>query len=171
MNNSNKTLYLVRHAKSSWKFPDLSDFERPLNSRGKRDAPFMGELLAKQNILPDLIISSPAKRAISTAEIIAGKIGYNFDSIVHESDLYLASSGTIVEILAQLNSENSVMIFGHNPGLTVFNNLISDKYIENIPTCGIVALKLHNGWKEIKPKTAVQIFFDFPKNYTNRDGK
>lgn len=171
MNNFEKTLYLVRHAKSSWKFTDLSDFERPLNSRGKSDAPFMGELLARQIILPDIIISSPAKRAIATAEIIADKIIYEKELIVQEDELYHASSSTIIKILAMLENENSAMIFGHNPGLTVFCNLVSDNYIENIPTCGIVALRFNNNWKEIKPKSAEQIFFDFPKNYPNRDGK
>lgn len=166
----NKTIYLIRHAKSSWKFPELSDFERPLNKRGKSDAPFMGKLLAEKNILPDLIISSPAKRAISTAEIIADAIGYNREFIIEEEELYLASSNSILRILALLNDKKSVMIFGHNPGLTVLNNLLSDKHIENIPTCGIVALRFNAEWNQIKPKTAEQIFFDFPKNYPDRNG-
>ena len=83
-----KTLYLVRHAKSSWKYPNLDDFERPLNKRGRKNAPFMGKVLKELKVSPDLIISSPANRAAMTARIIAGKINYPLENILYSETIY-----------------------------------------------------------------------------------
>ena len=161
-----KTLFLVRHAKSSWKDSSIDDNDRPLNKRGKRDAPFMGELLKEKVVNPDLVISSPAKRASKTAQIIAEQIGYYKKDIIYSEEIYEASSRELVDFIKKIDDKyNSVMLFGHNPGFTMLNNFLSKHYIDNIPTCGIVALEFNNTWKEIDKNTAKMIFFDYPKRY------
>jgi phosphohistidine phosphatase len=161
-----KTLYLARHAKSYWKDQSIPDFDRPLNSRGKRDAPFMGEVLKDKKVIPDLIISSPAKRTKKTAIEIASKIGYSEKKILYKEELYEASSNTILKVLNKIDEKyNSVMIFAHNPGLTLLNNHISNNYIENIPTCGIVALQLDKKWNELSKNTCKFLYFEYPKLY------
>jgi phosphohistidine phosphatase len=161
-----KTLYLVRHAKSSWKQPELSDFERPLNKRGKNDAPFMGKLLSEKGINPSLIISSPAKRASVTAKMIASEINYPKEKIVLNKNIYEASGRGLLEIISESEEKyNSVMLFGHNPGLTILHNNLSDHFIDNIPTCGVVALKFSTTWEKIKLNSANFIFFEYPKKH------
>jgi len=160
-----KFLYLVRHAKSSWDNPDLSDFERPLNSRGKRDAPKMGKRLKERQIKPDLIICSPAKRAKKTATKISKQINYDQDDIIYDSGLYHADPDTILEIVQQQPGEiESLMIFGHNPGFTEFANSISGMQIDNIPTAGLfVASFTVSQWSEIRFGTGNFELFDYPK--------
>ena len=161
-----KTLYLARHAKSYWKDQSIPDFDRPLNSRGKRDAPFMGEVLKDKKVKPDLIISSPAKRTKKTAIEIASKIGYSEKKILYNEELYEASSNNIIKVLNKIDEKySSVMIFAHNPGLTLLNNHISNNYIENIPTCGIVALQLDKKWNELGKNTCKFLYFEYPKLY------
>ena len=161
-----KTLYLVRHAKSYWGDQSLADFDRSLNKRGKRDAPFMGKVLKEMEVAPDLIISSPAKRAKKTALEIAETLNYPSKKIVFKEELYDASSNDILSIVKNID-ENilTAMIFGHNPGLTYLNNYISNKYIDNIPTTGIVALNLEVKWSEIDKYSCKQLFFEYPKLY------
>jgi len=159
-----KTIFLVRHAKSFWGDQSTPDFDRPLNKRGKRDAPLMGDILNDKKIKLDLIISSPAKRAKKTAIAIADKISYPEKKIAYKEELYEASINTILKILQKLNEKNnSVMIFGHNPELTLFNNHISNHYIDNIPTCGVVALRLNKNWSELNKNTCEFLFFEYPK--------
>jgi phosphohistidine phosphatase len=161
-----KTLYLARHAKSYWKDQSIPDFDRPLNSRGKRDAPFMGEVLNDKKIKPDLIISSPAKRTKKTAIEIAEKIRYPEKKILYNEDLYEASSNTILKLIRKIDENyGSVMIFAHNPGLTMLNNHISDHYIDNIPTCGVVALQLDKKWIDLEKNKCKFLFFEYPKLY------
>ncbi|RLC49114.1 MAG: histidine phosphatase family protein [Candidatus Cloacimonadota bacterium] len=161
-----KTLYLVRHAKSSWKQPDLSDFVRPLNKRGENDAPFMGKLLSDKRVNPDLVISSPAKRASATAKIIASEINFPKEKIVLDDNIYEATGRGLLEIISETEENyKSVMLFGHNPGLTVLQNNLSDHFIDNIPTCGVVALKFKTSWNEIKLNSAGFIFFEYPKKH------
>ena len=161
-----KTLYLARHAKSYWKDQSIPDFDRPLNSRGKRDAPFMGEVLKDKKVKPDLIISSPAKRTKKTAIEIASKIGYSEKKIFYNEELYEASSNTIIKVLNKIDEKyNSVMIFAHNPGLTLLNNHISNNYIDNISTCGIVALQFDKKWNELSKNTCKFLYFEYPKLY------
>lgn len=161
-----KRIYLVRHAKSSWKDPRLTDINRPLNKRGKKDAPFIGDQLNKNQIKPDLILSSPANRAKKTALIIAEKICYPAKKIVFKDELYEASERTLLDFVKKLNERfNSVMIFAHNPGLTQLNNLISNNYIDNIPTCGVVALEIDRKWIEVGKNSCKLLFFDYPKKF------
>jgi phosphohistidine phosphatase len=162
-----KYLYLVRHAKSSWDEPGLSDLERPLNNRGKKDAPLMGKIIADKKIKPDLIISSPAQRARKTAIAFAEEFGIKKKEIIFDEKIYEATSSELIEVIRNFNNDfQTVMLFGHNPGLTNLSNSLSQKIIDNIPTCGIVALKFDDDWKNIKPKSAVQEFFEYPKLYT-----
>jgi phosphohistidine phosphatase len=164
-----KTIYLVRHAKSSWKDQGLPDYDRPLNKRGKRDAPFMGEVLNDQKIRPDYIISSSAKRAKKTALEIAAKIGYPHNKILFNKEVYAASSSTLIELVKKTDEKfDSIMIFGHNPGLTLLNNHISNHYIDNIPTCGVVAIEIDNKWNDIDKNSGKFLFFEHPKMYRNK---
>ncbi|MDN5200810.1 histidine phosphatase family protein [Fulvivirgaceae bacterium BMA10] len=160
-----KTLYLVRHAKSSWDFPGLADFDRPLNGRGKRNAPEMGARLRSRSVKPDLLISSPAKRAYGTAKRIAEEIAYSKDKIQTNKLIYHGSEANLLEVIrSQNNNINSVMLFGHNPGFTDLANVLSDDWFDNIPTCGIVAIQFEiENWKEVQPKKGKVIFYDYPK--------
>lgn len=162
-----KKLYLVRHAKSSWNNIDQRDIDRPLNNRGKRDAPFMGKVIRKKGIKPDLIISSPAKRAFTTAKYFADELNYPKEEIIREENLYEAGVSDILKIISEINDENeSIMLFSHNPGLTNFSNFISDKQIDNIPTAAVVSLILKaEHWNRIDKKTCKLEFFEYPKKY------
>jgi len=163
-----KTLYVIRHAKSSWDELSLSDFERPLNERGKRDAPRMGVRLKIKGVLPDTIISSSAKRAFSTAKRIAKVIGFPKDKIKTDRELYHAGEETILSVLRSIkNKHNIAFIVGHNPGLTDFVNTLrnDDIGIENIPTCGIVMFEIDiENWEHLQWGTARQTWFDYPKS-------
>lgn len=164
-----KTLYLVRHAKSSWKFPELDDIERPLNKRGNRDAPVMGRFLKDRNILPDILISSPATRAKKTAKIIADTLSYPKDQIKLDEEIYEAGATHLLKITNGINDKcKSAMLVGHNPGMTYFANMLANIRIENIPTCGIACIELKlDSWKDITENSGTLTFFEFPKNLTS----
>jgi phosphohistidine phosphatase len=159
-----KKLFLVRHAKSSWDFSDLTDLERPLSDRGKKDAPLMGQILKAKAVKPDLLLSSPANRALNTALIIAQEIGYNKNIHVHNK-VYHAYGPDLWAIVKTLPEEiSSLMLFGHNPSFTEFANELSQMYIDNLPTCGVFAVAWQvNKWSEIKRKGAEFLFYEFPK--------
>lgn len=163
-----KTVYLVRHAKSSWDDESLSDFDRPLNRRGLRDAPRMGKRLKERKVLPDLMVTSPANRALTTCNQIASTVSYPLEKIKTEPKLYHADEDEILNIIQQADDvHNSLMLFGHNPGLTDFANSLSerDNLIRNIPTCGIVCFTFSvDSWTQIKPGDGKFILFDFPKS-------
>ncbi len=163
-----KKLIVVRHAKSSWDNPGLPDFERPLNKRGKKNAPFMASVLNKKEIKPELIISSPANRASSTAKIFAEEFDYPQSHIHYDEGLYEADSLDILNVISATQDYiDSVMIFGHNPGLTDFVNFISEGGIENIPTCGVVFLTLKaKSWNDLSRGSCEINWFDFPKRYS-----
>jgi phosphohistidine phosphatase len=161
-----KTLTLVRHAKSSWKDTSLTDRERPLNKRGKNDAPVMGKRIAEAGIRPSLIVSSPAVRAWSTAKVVADALGYPQEFLQREDGLYLASLDNWLDVVAaQDNGFNSLMLFGHNPGLTDFANYLSPGLTHNVPTAGVVCVNIDSDdWLLYeRPKTEL-VLYDFPKN-------
>jgi phosphohistidine phosphatase len=162
-----KTLYLIRHAKSSWDDITLPDFDRPLNERGKKNAPFMGKVLNTLGIQPDLIVSSNAKRAITTAKKIAEEVGYDKSKIKEEPKIYEASVKTLLQIVNQLDDKHKVVfMFGHNPGFTDFANYLSDANLVNIPTCGIARIDFDTKhWAEVSKSTGHLSYFDFPKNH------
>lgn len=160
-----KELILVRHAKSSWKDPTLSDHERPLNKRGKRDAPEMGERLARAGCRPDLFISSSAVRALETARTIAGKVGYPREDIQVEERLYHASTGELIGVIRDVaNSVGSLAIFGHNPGLTNLANRLGPREIFNLPTCAVLHLRFDtDAWSGLEEASGEELEYDFPK--------
>ena len=159
-----KTIYLIRHAKSSWDHPGLDDIDRPLNNRGKKNAPEMGSRLKVQQILPDLLISSPAKRAYKTALAIAEEIGYSKEDVVIDGDLYHAGEQKLFDIIRRQNEEcQSIMLFFHNPGITWFYNQLCNYYIANIPTAGVVSIGISTPWNEVTADSGDFIFFDYPK--------
>lgn len=162
-----KTLYLIRHAKSSWKDSSAPDHKRTLNERGKRDAPFMGELLHKKGVQPDVIVSSYAVRALTTAKIIAKAVGYAENDIDVREEIYLASFSTLMDVVQGLNDKASVaFLFGHNPDFTTFANTFSDEFIANVPTCGIVEIQFDvEQWSDINSDNGRVMSFEFPKKY------
>lgn len=160
-----KTLTLVRHAKSSWKDSSLADRDRPLNKRGERDAPVMARRIAAAGIRPSLIMSSPAVRAWRTATTVAREIGYPIEFLQRESGLYLASLREIQEVLAAQDEKfNSLMLIGHNPGLTTFANFLVPGLTDNLPTAGVVCVNINqDDWNLDDQPLADLVLFDYPK--------
>lgn len=160
-----RMLYVIRHAKSSWNEPGLDDFDRPLNDRGRSDAPEMAERLKAKGIHPDLIITSTAERAQTTARIFADVLGYPAESILLKPDLYETDVDTVFDVVHQIDPQAShVLIFGHNPTFTYFVNHLASARIDNIPTCGIAAIALDKEWREAKRSGGHMVWFDYPKN-------
>lgn len=136
-----KTLLLMRHAKSSWKDPELQDIDRPLNKRGERDAPRMGKLLKKEGLIPDIIVSSPAQRTKATAEAVADKLDYEKD-ILYVDSLYLGEPHEYIEMLRSLSDEvDTALVIGHNPGLEGLVQILSGKVV-SLPTGAIAYLRV-----------------------------
>jgi len=162
-----KNLYLVRHAKSSWENKNLPDFERTLNDRGKRDAPFMAKLLKDKKLLIDLIHSSPAVRAFTTAKIFANEFNIPEENIVKNESIYEADRRDLLKIITETDdSINNLMLFGHNPGITYLSNYLCDFETDNIPTCGIICMQLDfDSWKYLGNKSCNFKFFEYPKKF------
>ena len=162
-----KTVYLIRHAKSDWGNEHLRDIDRPLNQRGYSDAYLQSKLFAKEHQHPELLVTSPAVRAYSTCAIFAREINYNENKIQIVLDLYEASTATIISTLATINNKiNSVALFGHNPGFTNVFDEISDAYVDEIPTCGIVGVKFRmHDWSEVYTTKGESFLSFFPKNF------
>ncbi len=161
-----RSLFMIRHAKSSWKNPLQSDYERPLNDRGETDAPMMGERLKKLNIKPDLIISSTAKRAAQTAKKIAAAMGYEAGEIKWYDKLYHCIPAVFEEVLYEMDDNvRTVFIVAHNPGITQFVNELSPSFhTDNMPTCGIVGAEFElNAWNEFSRVEKSVILFEYPK--------
>ncbi len=160
-----KTLTIVRHAKSDWSDPGLRDRDRPLNKRGKRDAPEMGRRIKDAGIRPSLILSSPAKRAWSTAKAVADAIGYPREFLQKEDSLYLASVNRILDVLvAQDDRFNHIMLFGHNPGLTEFANFLVPGLTGNLPTAGVVSVEIDSDdWSLYERPDTRLLVHDWPK--------
>lgn len=161
-----KRIYIVRHAKSSWENAALPDHDRPLNDRGKNDAPFMAQKCFDLGYLPDQIITSTAKRALKTAKKFHTVLGQDI-SFRTESKLYHAPSSTYFEECYGLEeSTKSVMLFGHNPGITYLANEIHGDYVDNVPTCGILVIDVHvKFWNEVEPTQCYLEDFLYPKKY------
>lgn len=161
-----KRLVLVRHAKSGQNQTAISDFERPLNHRGERNAPVMALRLLQRDILPDKILSSSANRAKSTALVFAKELDFHKRSIEYLDHLYLADCKTLFETVSQTEDEvETLILFAHNPGITDFVNYLSHEHIANVPTCGVVGLLFQlESWKDLKGETGHLEFFDYPKD-------
>jgi phosphohistidine phosphatase len=161
-----KSLFLIRHAKSSWEDPSLKDFDRPLNPRGLRDAPFMSKLLKGKGIVVDQIVSSPANRALSTAKYFAEAFGINNKKIILRNEIYEAYPEDVMAIVKELPNEVDVaLIFGHNPTFTSLANQFGG-YLSNVPTCGVVRIDAEiDKWADFSIDTAQRTAFHYPKQY------
>ncbi|MEQ9262795.1 MAG: histidine phosphatase family protein [Owenweeksia sp.] len=159
-----KKLYLVRHAKSSWKEEGVHDMDRPLKGRGVRDAYNTSQWLQEQGDKPEFIISSPATRALHTALIFSKNLEYSFSDIQIEKKIYHASTKDLLRLVRGLKDDfNSIMLFGHNPTITDFVNRCIDHRIDNVPTTGVACLRFEEeSWANIDKKAEL-VFFDYPK--------
>ena len=160
-----KRLTLLRHAKSSWNDASLDDRDRPLNERGERDAPIMGQRLLQKDSRPSLILTSPAKRARQTVRLIAREIGYPIEFLQTEAELYLASPEILLNVIAeQENTFNDIVLCGHNPGITELTNQLTGMAIDNVPTCGMVYIEAEiKAWDELEGTRCTLAAFDYPK--------
>ena len=166
-----KTVLLVRHAKSSWDDISLSDFERPLNDRGKKNAPEMAERLLNKKIAIDAFLSSPAKRAKKTAEIFAKTYKREKEDVLLVPELYEAHPDDFVKAIENAPGNAScIAVFSHNPGITDFANSLTEVKIDNMPTCSVFAVKVNvNDWQDFGKAAKEFHFFDFPKNKASDD--
>ncbi len=159
-----KTLFLVRHAKSSRDDPTLPDRERPLDDRGRRDAPRMGKQLAKRDVKPDLIVSSPALRALTTAHLIADEIGHERKHIAVDDRLYASSADDLLAVIRALDKKlERVMLFGHNPEFTDLAHRLSAE-IRDMPTCAVAEFRFDtNAWSDVGEVEPTKVRLDEPK--------
>jgi phosphohistidine phosphatase len=159
-----KKLLLVRHAKSSRDDPSLPDRDRPLDERGERDAPKMGKRLAKRDVKPDLLVSSPAKRALATAQLIAEEIGYKRKDIEVNDRLYASDADTLLEVIQELDDKlRCVMLFGHNPEFTELAHRLSSE-ISDMPTCAVAELGFDTkSWSDVGKVEPANVALDAPK--------
>ena len=161
-----KSITLLRHAKSSWKASGVTDRDRPLNKRGERDAPIMGERIGANDIRPSLIVSSPAARSWATAKLVADGIHYPREFLQRDERLYLASVDSIIDVIADQDlGFNHIMLVGHNPGMTQFANFLVPNITMNLPTCGFVSVVIDSDdWDLSSQPDATLTLLDYPKN-------
>lgn len=160
-------LTLVRHAKSDWKNADLKDCDRPLNRRGLREAPQMAERLAAQDIRPDLMLTSPAVRALETARVFAKTLEYPLRRLKTEDRLYLGPAADILEVVRGVGSRvRHLMIFGHNPGLSEFAaSLTNDPELGELPTCAVYTMELDvRSWVDVRFGEATNASLSHPRS-------
>lgn len=161
----NKSLYLVRHAKSSWSDPSLDDMDRPLNRRGRRNAPDMAERLAVQDHRPELIVSSPARRALDTAGHMARAGGIDEADIVISEALYFTGVRGMLDVIAALpEAVDSAMLVGHNPAMTGLLDHLCGAGIGNMPTCAIAIVGFDaSDWRRVPEGGGRLLGYDTPK--------
>lgn len=166
-----KTLFLLRHAKSSWKEIDFADFDRPLSKRGESDAPLMGKILHKKDCKPDIILSSPAKRAITTAKLLAEQLDYPKKDIRAIDEIYEAGTGELMDIIAEIDDHHKrAMLVGHNPAFTILANHLAPSHLEGIPTCGVVCIEFDvKSWSDVRAGKGRLLFFEYPKKYGSEE--
>ncbi|MEM9385945.1 MAG: histidine phosphatase family protein [Pseudomonadota bacterium] len=161
-----RELIVFRHAKSSWDDPELEDIDRPLNARGKRDAPEMGQRLSKEGRVPDRICCSPAHRARATAELLAPTFALALDRILMIESLYPGDpQDWLCTINALADDDERVLLIGHNPGLTDTVNALADEDIDNVPTAAYAAIALDSiTWEGVEWGSGQLTRFDYPKS-------
>lgn len=162
-----KTIYFVRHAKSSWDNLGMKDKDRPLNERGEHDAPNMGKLLKDKGVKPDKLVSSPAKRAFSTALYFAKAFDLAPSDIDVEEQIYEAHVEDILEVVHNLSDEwDTVFLFGHNPTFTDVVNQFAERSIMNVPTCGVCKVEAAiDHWQDFATSNARLKEFYYPKQF------
>ena len=160
-----KQLLIIRHAKSSWALVGQDDFDRPLNERGTKDAPMMAQRLMDKEIPINAFITSPAKRALTTANFFAEAYQAKAGSLQTIQKLYHAHPAIFYEVIAAINDSAEIAaIFSHNPGITDFVNELTKTKIDNMPTCGVFAIKAETDhWKDFRAAKKSFWFFDYPK--------
>ena len=159
-----KTFYLIRHAKSDWNTP-TSDFERPLNNKGKRSALIMAKKLHELNFRPNIIISSPAKRALQTSLVFANELDYGATNIVFDNLIYEASLDNLISIINNISSihQNAILV-GHNPGITELANYLTGNFISAVPTCCVIKIELEvDNWNEVVSGIGLEKLYTYPK--------
>ena len=158
-----KKLVIVRHSKSSWSDPYLSDFDRPLNKRGNRDGGLMAEFLSKRIKNVYKLLSSSSKRTRLTSEFFKNKINIKVEN--YTDKLYHASYDDIIDLLNQVKDDvRSLILIGHNPGLTHLVNFFTEVNLYNLPTTGIVVINfMIDKWKNIKDSKGNIEIIKFPK--------
>ena len=162
-----KRLTLVRHAKSDWSLPGQPDWDRPLNKRGQRDAPEMARRMRARKLKPDLILSSPAVRALSTAAIMARELKVPVEHVRQDERLYLASPVDMLAVVRELGAATKhLLVVGHNPGITDFaNRLSAGDRIDNMPTCAVFTATFGvSNWPALHWESGRDAEFDYPKN-------
>jgi len=159
-----KTLFLVRHAKSSRDDPTLPDRDRPLDDRGRRDAPRMGKRLAKRDVKPDLLLSSPALRALTTAQLIADEIGFKRKDIAVDDRLYASSPDDLLAVIRALDNKlDRVMLFGHNPEFSELAHRLSSDIVD-MPTSAVAEYNFDTkAWSDVSEIEPVKAILDYPK--------
>lgn len=164
-----KKLLIIRHAKSDWANPGISDFNRPLNQRGIVDAPKMGKRLKAKGIFPDAVVSSPATRAITTAKLVCYEFGFDIANIQENKAIFDANCNTLLKIINHFdNKDEFIALFGHNNGITDLAVYLTDAEIFNIPTSGMVLINFpFDDWKMVGKESGEVAFFDYPKNTEN----
>jgi phosphohistidine phosphatase len=160
-----KQLIIIRHAKSSWDFSILNDFDRPLNERGRKDAPMISKRLLDKKITIDAFISSTAKRAFTTAAYFAEAYAVKEKQIIKVPELYHAAASVFYDVIENTNdSLNTIAVFSHNPGITDFVNQLTNTKIDDMPTCGVFAVTIKiEKWKNFANAEKEFWFFDYPK--------
>jgi phosphohistidine phosphatase len=162
-----KRVIVVRHAKSSWDDASIPDFERPLNERGKHDAPLMAQRLVEKEVKIDAFISSPAKRAKKTASLFAKEFGQDKDDLILVDTLYHAGPEEFYKAIEQAPEKaKTIAIFSHNPGITEFVNSLTETRVDDMPTCAVYAVKAPvETWNDFRRAKREFWFFDFPKSH------
>lgn len=162
-----RNVCFIRHAKSSWSDPSLPDIHRPLNSRGLGDAPMMAKKMQELNIIPEIIITSPARRAKDTAKFFRDAFNLPKKRFVVEDELYGADPEDVVRVVQGVDDAlYSVFVFGHNPTMTMLANQFPGVAIDNVPTCGILQAKtMVSKWKNWSPGVSAFVGFYYPKQY------
>lgn len=160
-----KSLIVIRHAKSSWDFSALNDFDRPLNERGHNDAPIMAQRLLDKKITIDAFVSSTANRALTTATYFAKAYEVKAEAIIQVPELYHAAPSVFYEVIKNVDAHlNSIAIFSHNPGITDFVNQLTNTRIADMPTCAMFGVTIKtNNWAAFATAEKEFWFFDFPK--------
>lgn len=160
-----KNLTLLRHAKSSWKDPDLDDFDRPLNGRGQRDAPMMARRLAGRIFEPDLVLGSPALRIRQTLEVFVQELNIDPAIVIFDERIYLAEVEDLIDLVRGIPDDRCrVLLVGHNPGLTELANYLTGDELENLPTCALYGTELPvSAWGRLEQEVGKLLFYDYPK--------
>ena len=160
-----KTLFLVRHAKSDWHAASACDFQRPLNDRGLKAAPLMGQRLQAKSMKPDAILASPATRAKQTAELMALEMDYPQEKIGWEQTIYGASCDDLLALIhAAPSHDQSLMLVGHNPTMTIMANQLAGDTLSNIPTCGVYVIEFDlDDWRAVNKGLGRCLFYETPR--------